>query len=38
MDIGKESGKYRDYRDGYCPHPVTLYIKGHIKSYIYIYW
>ena len=21
---------------GYCPHPVTVYTKGHIKGYIHI--
>ena len=22
---------------GYCPHPVTVHIRGPIKGYIYIY-
>ena len=23
------------FRVGYCPHPVTVYIRGPIKGYIY---
>ena len=23
---------------GYCPHPVTVYIRGPIKGYIYPYY
>ena len=23
---------------GYCPHPVTVYIRGPSKDYIYIYY
>ena len=23
---------------GHCPHPVTVYIRGHVKGYIQVYY
>ena len=39
-DNGNENGSYYlGFRAevGYCPHPVTVYIRGHMKGYAILY-
>ena len=37
-DNGKENGNYYSgFRFGYCPQPMTAYIRGHIQGFILLY-